>query len=423
MSISKITLNTLSKNKEFSNIILISIASFSSLFGTSAYNFAIGLYVLKLTGSGLSFATTQVLGIISVVLFNPIAGVLADRLDKKLLAILMDLLNSTILISLYLATIRYSLNLPMIYISTFLINVFTTIYGISLEAAKPNLVSEKRLITMNSISKVLDASSSIMGPVIGGLVFAFLNIRFFIIINGISFAVSAMLQFFMDFKFNCIINSKNKEKVKLVADIKEGLTYMLAKKDILNMFTVFIALNFFIGLSITVPMPYILNNVLKLSSKAFGIIEAAFPVGMILGALFIKRLMRKYSYGELIKLTSLLLSACMAAIGLSVLLSYQVKMEAFFLIYFIFIMIVAGIAISSIDIPIFYILQQTIPEEYRGRVLSIGISVAKIILPIALILAGVLTNLIPSYVLPIISGAGLCVFTLFFFKLDFSSNP
>lgn len=91
-----LSLKNPSKNKELSNAILFSIASCISLFGTSIYNFAIGLYVLKLTGSGLSFSTTLMLSILSTVLVNPFAGVLADRLDKKLLAIITDILNSLI---------------------------------------------------------------------------------------------------------------------------------------------------------------------------------------------------------------------------------------------------------------------------------------------------------------------------------------
>ena len=413
-----LSLENPSKNKELSNAILFSIASCISLFGTSVYNFAIGLHVLKLTGSGLSFATTLVLGTLSTVLVTPFAGVLADRLDKKLLAIITDMLNGVLLIGLYLLTMEYALNLSMIYLSTFLLNVFTTVYGISIEAAKPNLVSEKRLITMNSINKVIESSSSILGPMVGGIVFAFLDIRFFIIINGFSFAMSALLQLFMDFKFNYSDDGKKKEKVNFFTDIIEGITYLRAKKDILNMFGIYIALNFFIGLSITVPMPYIINNVLKLSAKYFGIIQAAFPVGMILGALMIKRIMAKYSYQKIIKSTSILLSACMVAIGFSVILHYQVYNETIYLIYFILIMILAGIAISAIDIPIFYILQQTIPDDFRGRVLSIGISIAKIILPVALILAGALINLIPTCTLPIIGGVGLCTFSIFYIKID-----
>lgn len=416
---SKISLNIPSNKKELSNVILFSLASFISLFGTSAYTFAIGLYVLRLTGSGLSFATTLVLGSLSTVIINPFAGVLADKLDKKILAIITDMLNGFLLIGLYLLTIGYDLNLLMIYLSIFFLNVFTTIYGISVEAAKPNLVSEEKLISMNSITKVIESSSAILGPMLGGIVFAFLDIRFFIIINGISFIISGLLQLFIDFKFNYNNNIiKEKESVYFFNDIKDGFTYLKNKKNILGMFKILITLNFFIGLSINVPLPYIINNVLQLNSKYFGIIESTFPIGMILGAIMIKRIMKKYSDEKIIKSTCILLSACMVAIGFSVILHYNIYNEIFYLIYFIFIMLFAGIATSLIDIPIFYMLQQTIPDEFRGRVLSIGISIAKIILPVALIMAGSLINLLPSYLLPIISGLLFCIFSVFYIKIN-----
>jgi len=418
MLVTILSLKNFSKNKEILNVFLFSIADFISLFGTSVYNFAISLYVLKLTGSGLNFATTLIIGILSTVLINPFAGVLADRINKKLLAVITDILNGILLLGLYMLTIKHDLNLPMIYVSTFFLNVFSTIYGISIEAAKPNLVSEKRIININSINKVMESVSSILGPMVGGIIFALLDIRLFIIINGFSFGISAVLQLFMDFKFNYNNDEKNKEKFNLFTDIIDGITYFRTKKNIINIFGIFIALNFFIGLSISVPMPYIINNVLELNTNFFGIIQAFFSVGMILGALVIKKVMNKYSYQKIIKLMNIVLSICMIAIGFSVIMHYKIYDKNIYLIYFSLIMLLAGIAISSIDIPIFYILQQTIPDSYRGRVLSIGISIAKIILPIALIIAGALINLMPEYILPIISGVGLYVFSMLYIKID-----
>lgn len=418
MLITILSLKNLSKNKELSNVILFSTASFISLFGTSVYNFAISLYVLKLTGSGLSFATTLIISILSTVLVNPFAGVLADRLDKKLLAVITDILNGILLVGLYMLTIQCALNLSMIYISIFFLNIFSTVYGINIEAAKSNLVSEKKLISINAINKVIESTSSILCPMIGGIIFAFLDIRIFIIINGFSFFISALLQLFMDFKFNYNNDGKNKEKINFFTDIIDGITYLRTQKNIINIFGILIALNFFIGLSINVPMPYIINNVLKLNTKFFGIIEASFPVGMILGALIIKKVMNKYFYPKIIKSTSIILSVCMIAIGFSAIIHYKVYNKTVYLIYFILIMILAGIAISSIDIPIFYILQKTIPDSFRGRVLSIGISIAKITLPIALIISGTLIDLIPTYILPIISGIGLCTFSILYIKID-----
>ncbi|WP_242851487.1 MFS transporter [Clostridium sp. DMHC 10] len=289
MLVSVLSLKRFSKNREFLNVFLFSIANFISLFGTSVYNFAISLYVLKLTGSGLNFATTLTISILSTVLINPFAGVLADRMSKKLLAVITDILNVTLLLVLYILTMKHTLNLPMIYVSTFFLNVFSTIYGIDVEASKPNLVSKKMLISINSASKIIESISSIIGPMVGGIIFALINIRLFIIINAFSFGISASLEIFMDFNFNYSNNKKSKENFNFFTDIIYGITYLKTRKNIISIFTIFIVLNFFIGLSINVPMPYIINNVLKLSTNFFGIIEAFFSVGMILGALIIKK--------------------------------------------------------------------------------------------------------------------------------------
>lgn len=164
-------------------------------------------------------------------------------------------------------------------------------------------------------------------------------------------------------------------------------------------------------------MPYIINNILKLNSNFFGIIEAFFSVGIILGALVIKRAMKKYPYTKITKTINIILSICMIAIGLSVMINYKIHNKNFYLIYFILIMLLTGAAIASINIPLFYMLQQTIPDNFRGRVLGLGSSISKIILPIALIIAGILINLTPAYILPIVSGLGLYIFSILYIKI------
>ncbi|MBL2323067.1 MFS transporter, partial [Klebsiella pneumoniae] len=86
------------------------------------------------------------------------------------------------------------------YTTTFLMTVFTTFFGIGLEAAKPNIVSKERLMSLNSISKIIDSISLILGPMLGGIVFAVFDMKTFIIINGISFILSAISILFINFK-------------------------------------------------------------------------------------------------------------------------------------------------------------------------------------------------------------------------------
>ncbi|MGG2092139.1 MFS transporter [Bacillus sp. S13(2024)] len=399
---------------EIKNLFLYSAGKTVSIFGTAIYNFALGLYVLKLTGSALSFAVTLILGIIPMIIINPFAGVIVDKVNKKTLVICMDLLSGILLVSVYILCMKYELNLLIIYATTFLLTVFATFFGIGLEAVKPNIVSEKMLMNINSISKIIDSISSIMGPMLGGVVFAIFDIRTFIIINGISFILSGLSMMFIHFKlFNHEINENHSNrKIHLIRDMKDGFNYLFERKRIKSTFTILILINFFLGFAVTVPLPYMINTVLKLGSKEFGIIQGAFPVGMILGALLVKKITERISYSILLKYLSCALAIFMILLGVPVLLKSLHLSSIVNTCYFIVIMFLFGVVIALIDIPLAYFMQKEIPDEYRGRVLSIGISTAKIMLPMAMISSGALLNILPSYIMPIAGGVLFFLFNV-----------
>ena len=63
---------------------------------------------------------------------------------------------------------------------------FMTVFDVSMEASKPNIVSDDKLMKINSISTIIYSMSRILGPMVGGIVFAFVDIELFILFNGIS---------------------------------------------------------------------------------------------------------------------------------------------------------------------------------------------------------------------------------------------
>ncbi|PGO23437.1 MFS transporter [Bacillus cereus] len=393
-------------NQELRNICLYVIGKTISIFGSSIYSFALGLHVLQVTGSALNFAITLILGTIPMIVMNPFAGVMADKVNKKKLVICMDLLNGGLLITVYILSINYGLNLFIIYATTFFMSVFTTFFGIGLESAKPNIVSEKRLMSINSISKIIDSVSLILGPMLGGIVFAVLDIKTFVIINGISFILSGISILFIHFKlFEYNINEEcSKREINFIKDIKEGVSYLIEKENLKNTFRILISLNFFLGFAVTVPLPYILNTVLNLSSKQFGVIQGTFPVGMIVGAILVKKITDRFSYSYLLKKLSFMLAVFMIISGIPVLFkSFEVN-DFVYVITYCVVMFFLGLIIALIDIPLAYFMQKEIPNEYRGRVLSIGLSIGKMMLPIAMALSGLLLNYIPAYTIPIAGG-------------------
>ena len=93
--------------KEKQNIVLSIAGMTVSKLGSFIYTFAIGLYVLKITGSGQTFAATLMFGVLPRVILGPFIGNLTDRINKKLLVVGSDIFSGLFDgVSFYLCTER-----------------------------------------------------------------------------------------------------------------------------------------------------------------------------------------------------------------------------------------------------------------------------------------------------------------------------
>ena len=396
---------------EKKNVILYFMGTLMSLFGSSIYTFALGLYVLKTTGSGLSFAMTLISGILPIILINPFAGVIADTFDKGRTIVVSDYLSALLMMGVYFYTRSNILNLSIIYISTFLLTALTQVLSITFEAAKPNIVSDHQIMRINSLGQVVHGVTAIMGPVIGGAIFAFVDIRLFIMMNGISFMLSATSEIFIDYKFNktelleTIINN-------LFIDMKEGFDYLVHRKDIIKLFTLFSIVNYVISAAIGVALPYLLNIDFNLNSSIYGMIQGAFPVGLIIGALFVERVSRKLSFEKLIFYSILILGISIILLAIPSL--YRGFSASSIILYFMVIVMIFGIGISLVDIPIMTFIQTSVGDQYRGRVLSMGMSMIKIVNPIAYLITGLMIGSIETWIIMMISGVILLGYLIIF---------
>jgi MFS family permease len=346
-------------NREITNLFLFACGKGISLFGSAIYTFTLGLYILKTTGSGLSFATNLLLFTLPVIFIMPVAGVITDRVARKKIVVNSDLFSFLFLLLIYFISIKYGLTIPLIYLSTFILTVFACFNDIGIEAAKPEIVSTDKLININSISKLIFSSSHILGPVIGGIVYALVNLELFIIINSISFLLAAVLEYFIDYTYNSDVNAGLPEEKTEPAEgsmkgfwyqMQEGYKYIYSRKLMLGFVYIFVVLNFFTTLSFTVPIPYLLNTIWKIKAEIFGIIEGCFPVGMLLGAIVIKMIMSRIRYISLLKWIIPLMIIATVLLSLPLLPGYAVLEEVFILFYYGSIMLVMGILISWVDI-------------------------------------------------------------------------
>lgn len=409
------------KKKIIRNMVFISLGKSVSLLGSSVYTFAMGLYVLKITGSGLTFAFTLVLGTLPIVLINPLAGVIADRSNRKNIVIITDLLNGCFLFGILFYSLFDGLGLTVIYASTFIINSTTVLFDISLEASIPDMVTIDHLMGLNSLSKAIESAAAVLGPMLGGFVYIFTDVRVFICLNAFSFIFSAIMACCVDFRLGIMANDgpaglRRHSGFNIVEDIRRGIAYMKGSGEITGAFIFLAGLNFFMGFSVLVPLPYILNNVLLLGSLNYGIIQAAFPIGALLGAVWIRQWNRDAGYMTILVKAAAVLAGSIILTALPVLLP-SVNIPNYILTaYYCAVMGIMGVAAASIDIPLLYMLQTKLPGDFRGRVLSLGMSMVKTASPLAFILSGVLMDLLPIATLPFAGGVLLLLYTVAYHK-------
>ncbi|EEH97344.2 MFS transporter [Clostridium tertium] len=410
------------KNKEDKNAILFYLGSLISIFGTAIYTFAISLYTLKITGSSISFSTTLILSILPIIILNPIVGVIADKFNKKKLVVTANLLNGVFLFIVYLISNWKGLSTGIIYLSTFVVTSINIIFDVSIDSAIPNIVSKEKIVNINAGNRIIDSISSVLGPVFGGIAFAIFNIESFILINSISFLVSAILDTLIDFKYNS--NSELEEKsdeniaiskLNYFKEIAEGFKYLISKRYIIEILAIFIIFNFFISFSVTIPIPIILNNILKIPTKSFGLIQGAIPVGMIIGAFMVKNIIAKYKLNSIFSVTGIIISVNIILLSIPLFIN-TISNINIYVIYYLVIMIFIGVCISLVDIPFSYTLQTNIEEEFRARSLSLTISIVKVVVPISYLISGVLLQSIEAYVVVLFGGISVLIVSTIFYK-------
>lgn len=276
------------KNKNF---IIIVLGQIISLFGNSIQRFSMSLYLLQFTGSTATFANILAISTIPYIIFAPIAGKLSDSVSKKKIMVYLDFFCAILIGGYAFVLLREKDSTLIIGVVMFMLSICYTLYGPAVTASIPQMVEEDKLTSANGIINQVNSIVNFLGPILAGILYGLLGIKLIVIINAISFLISAIIELFIDIKDI----EKNKEKVfsmnfinKSFIDMKDSFIYLKNKKKIiLGIIASYAFCNIFLVPILSIVCPYFINIFLNLSSKVYGIVEAICVLGMILGGFFI----------------------------------------------------------------------------------------------------------------------------------------
>ncbi len=246
---------------------------------------ATGYLVDRLTLSPIYLGLLALAQAIPRLLFAPIGGVVADRVDRRTLLLWTNLLlaASAMVLALFVAT-GHATVWHVILLGGF--NSLLMSFDMpARHAMVPELVDEEEVLQAVTLNSVAFNGAGVIGPSLGGMVIAWVGEATCFALNALSYAavVTAVLQ------MNTLAHTPVAGSVR--EDLLDAVRALREDRTLLVVLGIVASLNFF-GRPYFRLMPAFVREVLHADALTLGVLQAAPGVGTILSAWYVARFRR-----------------------------------------------------------------------------------------------------------------------------------
>lgn len=268
-------------NRDFT---LVAIGQLISLFGNAILRFALALYVLDATGSAAVFGTVTAIAVIPTILLSPFGGILSDRVNRRNIMAALDFATAALALGLGLLLSEENA-VTLITAALLLLSVIQACYTPSVNSSVPLLQAEGNLVKANAVVSQVSMLANLIGPVLGGVLYGFFGAMPIILVSGVCFFLSAVLELFIHIPFQPL-DAKTSILQIVKDDLRESIRFMTREQpDILRITLMIAVYSLFVVSTITVGLPYMVRTVLGLSSQLYGAAEGLMAAAGIAGGI------------------------------------------------------------------------------------------------------------------------------------------
>jgi len=250
-----------------------------SHFGSWIYLIALNLLVLEMTNSAAAVAGLYTIGPIARLFTNLWAGSVIDRMNKRKLMIVSDVVRGALI-----CLIPFMPSVWAIYAITFAANIAGAFFGPSSTFYITQLVCVEQRKRFNSMMSMLTSGSFLLGPAIAGVLIIFIGTEWCVIINAITFFICAFLIYLLPDVVDD--NLAKREPVRLrviIEDWKLVRQFMIGARYFITIYLLYqSALMIFFALD-SQEVTYIKQH-LQLNNQLYGLIVSLAGAGALLGA-------------------------------------------------------------------------------------------------------------------------------------------
>ncbi|MDP1863348.1 MAG: MFS transporter [Thiobacillus sp.] len=290
MSLASLFASPLARNRDFR---LLFSAQVISLIGSGVTTVGLALFAHQLVGGGSAavvIGNALMLRILAFLVFSQPAGILADRVNRKRMLILADIVRFGLL-----ALFPFIESVWQVYVMIFLINAATAFFSPIYDATIPEVAGSAHYVKALSLSRVAVDMEAMLAPMLAGLLVALLGLQWLFWFDAASYLVSAGLV-----AASSLRHIPKPPKQFSPGVVLHELTYgakILLREASLRRALIFSFVEAIAGAAAIVATVVYVKEVLALSETAFVVVMAALGVGSTVAALVLGRATGRYESG------------------------------------------------------------------------------------------------------------------------------
>jgi MFS family permease len=318
-----------------------------SFVGDAVSMVALVVLVVQITGSGSAVGGALIARLLPT-LASPLAGVLADRLDRRIVLIASDIARAVLVLGMV-----FTRDLIFLYALAFLMGLARTFFNPTIRAAFPSVVGEGDLTRANALISGTFSVSIMAGPALGGLLVASSGVNAAFLLDAITYLVSAAFLSRIP-----LPRLRRGDGEGFGQELRTGLSYLAgARVPLAIVVGAFLTI---LTISATAPAEvFLAKETFDAGDAGYGLLVSLWGGGMVLGSALAAVLGGRVGLISLYFLS--IFAAAIALVGTGLAPTFALALGA---------LTVAGISNGIDNVTTDTILQKQVPDTLLGRVFS-----------------------------------------------------
>ncbi|MDF2457586.1 MAG: putative Permease, family [Nitrospira sp.] len=316
-------------------------------------------FVYSVTGSALQTTMVGILQTVSSIVCAPVIGFLVDRLPKKPILVLTDLLRGVILGVVPWLLPSDALTVDVLYLLVFLYGVASAVFTPALSASVPFLVPVRYFTAGNAMLQSTTSIGIILGPIMSGIGIAAFGPKDVLSLNTLTYLASVAL--LLPMRFTSLTGTSAAVSSRLPMAMLDAFRFIFRTSPTLLRLTIIASLYTFGSAALTTLLPVYGKSLFHFGPIEVGYLWSSLGVGFLAVSLALLPVSRWSLRTRLHLVTA---SSCVAGVALILLHSTTTPGVAFVL------MAIVGVGLGTLTPVAWGMLQELSPLAMLGRVMG-----------------------------------------------------